>query len=128
MSVEIWKAIEGQNGYEVSSAGRVRSIDRVILRCNGRPCRRKGALLKGIPDKDGYLTAFLAGRTCHKIHRLVLSTFVENPENKRTVNHKNGDKTDNRLKNSEWMTDQENVIHAFRVLGIRGCYPRAVAV
>lgn len=48
------------------------------------------------------------------VHRLLAQTFLPNPEQKRTVNHKNGLKTDNRIKNLEWATYAENMQHAFR--------------
>lgn len=47
-----------------------------------------------------------------KLHRLVALTFMDNPENKNTINHKDGDKLNNKLSNLEWATDLENSTHA----------------
>lgn len=64
--------------------------------------------------RDGYYWVGLKGsnKRMKKVHRLVATTFLGNPDNKPVVNHKDGDKTNNCTKNLEWVTHQENTIHA----------------
>lgn len=97
---EIWLPIEGYDGlYEVSNMGRVKSLrDRY-----GKP-REK--ILSQCDNGNGYLFVRLHKdekvKNC-KVHRLVASAFIPNPNNYPTVNHNNEIKTDNRVCNLCWM-------------------------
>lgn len=114
---EIWKQIPGQDNYQVSSMGRVRTIDRMVP--NKKRNRElfyyflKGRVMK--PKlQGGYLKIHLRGDNPKHIsvHRLVALTFIPNDLNKEHVNHKNSIKTDNRVCNLEWNTPKENVNHS----------------
>ena len=63
----------------------------------------------------GYLYVSLGNKDRKAIHRLVSEAFIPNDENKPMVNHKNCDKTDNRLENLEWCTYSENNNHAYNL-------------
>lgn len=112
-----WIPISGYEGYyELSLTGRVRSLSRTIFTKKGLRSV-KGKLLSPKSNGSGYLFVVLCkkgNKACQYLHRLVARGFIPNPYNKPQVNHINGDKTDNRVVNLEWVTAQENSCHAHR--------------
>jgi len=113
MKEEIWKPIKGYEGlYEVSSWGRVRSLDRWVNKKNGLKSFHKGRIRKLNNLKNGYLVAHLV-KKCkpepYYVHRLVAQAFIENPDNLPIINHKDEVKTNNHVENLEWCTHSYNI-------------------
>lgn len=115
---EIWKPIKNYEGlYEISNLGRVRTTPRIDVfnkKCPSRPYSPKGKIMAQT-IRNGYKSISLVKdekSTNFYIHRLIGQHFIQNPQNKRTINHKNGIKTDNSIENLEWSTQRENNIHA----------------
>lgn len=117
MEREIWKPIEGyEDYYEVSSNGRVRSIDRSFCQFGNRGSffqrTYKGRILQQRKNRNGYYYVVLSKDGKHKtitVHRLVAQAFIPNPNNYHVVDHINGDKTLNAAFNLRWVTESDNV-------------------
>lgn len=109
---EIWKDIVGYEGlYQVSNLGRVKSLSKYDRLNRFHPEKMKSQVNNG----TGYLIVNLKHNGAQKmktVHRLVAEHFIQNPLGLSDVNHKDGDKTNNRIDNLEWCTHAENVKHA----------------
>lgn len=105
---EVWKDVIGYEGYyEVSSLGRVRSVDRTVTGIDGVTQHFKGHLMTQRPDGNNYLICHLrmnrTRRMIH-VHRMVAEAFIPNPDNLPQVNHKDNSRTNSRVDNLEWCT------------------------
>ena len=96
---EIWKPVVGLEGkYLISNLGNVKSLN---FARTGKEKNMKVSL-----DRYGYNYVQL-NKKKYKVHQLVAKAFIPNPEKKKTVNHINEIKTDNRVENLEWATFSE---------------------
>lgn len=113
---EKWMPITNYKGiYEVSSLGRIRSIDRNVCYNNGHVRFYRGIYLSPKIEKHGYLAVNLKNGDkgiLHRIHRLVAEAFIPNTDGKDMVNHIDGNKANNCIENLEWNSCTENNRHA----------------
>ena len=103
MGEEIWKELEENSNYFISNFGNFKN--------------KKDKLLKLNINERGYLYCNIStnGKVIKvKIHRLVAIYFIDNLENKDTVNHKDGNKLNNHYSNLEWLTRKENIQHGYK--------------
>lgn len=103
------RAVEGWDGYFVCD--------------NGDVIGKLGLKRKTTSDKDGYKRVVLQCNGIRRmpfVHRLVAKAFIDNPKNLPTVNHKDGNKTNNTVDNLEWMSFSDNVKHS-HATGLQDC-------
>jgi hypothetical protein len=113
----IWKKVKDFNNYEVSDSGQIRSIDRYITCKNGAIHHAKSRLLRPTLSGNGYLIVSLWEHNkqhTRYVHRLIAEAFLDKPNGCDVVNHINGVKTDNSIRNIEWTTYHGNNLHAYR--------------
>src|ERR1035437_617972 len=106
--IEEWRDIPSWSAYRVSNWGRVRSLDRTILR-NGRPARLTGRILRlhaplkaALPYVQISLSEPGHGKTSYYVHHLVLSAFVRPPRYGEEACHGSNGTLDNSLPNLAW--------------------------
>lgn len=102
---------------KVSDTGEIYTTDHNYKRINGRVDNRRGKCLKPKINKYGYKTIVLTKNGIRKnyaVHRLVAMAYIPNPQNKPTINHKDGNKLNNNINNLEWATHAEQKAHSIK--------------
>ena len=98
LNVEVWRSIDGYNNYAISTFGKVKNT-------------KTGKILKGFDNGHGYLQIDLyenAIKKAHKVHRLVACAFINNPDNKECVDHKDNNPQNNHISNLRFASYSEN--------------------
>jgi hypothetical protein len=108
---EIWKEFTFNNKQiQVSTYGRIKSNNRLLKGC--------------VSKQTGYIVVCISDNKVRKnelVHRLVAKCFLDNPDNKEIVNHKDQNKQNNHIDNLEWCTYSENAIHFYKMSGAYLC-------
>ena len=117
----MYKEYSKDNRYIIYDDGRIYRKPYTITAKDGRLMTYDGIWLTHKISNTGYVVVSI-NRQWKQLHRILAETFIDNPENKATVNHIDGNKTNNSLSNLEWATHKENQQHAEKnmLVGDRG--------
>ena len=114
---EIWKPISNYDGlYEISNKGQIKSVGRYIKSNHNNVRFQKEKIRKLTVNNKGYVTVRLCKNGKYKtflVHRLVAETFIPNPLGYNEINHKDEDKTNNKVDNLEWCSHDYNINYSF---------------
>lgn len=115
---EIWKDIAGYEGvYQVSNFGRIKTLAHWQVYANGDKHSYKERIRTPGIGPTGYLSIRLGSRGREAgVHRFVAETFIPRVSGKNDVNHIDGDKSNNRVDNLEWVNRKENMKHCRKIL------------
>ena len=112
-----WKEIKGYEGkYIVSNYGEVISLPRLKQNNSKKQYVEPKELSKNVSSTNGYVYVLLCNKgKCKnvRLHKLVAEAFIPNPYNLPQINHKDGNKQNNKVDNLKWCTCQENIRHAY---------------
>lgn len=114
---EIWKDIDGYEGYyQVSNYGNVRSLTRIVTKCDGSSLLVKGRIMSlGHGKNNLYLCVSLSKNCSHKhviVHRIVAAAFIGDIPDSFEINHIDGNVQNNHVSNLEIVTHQQNIDHS----------------
>lgn len=97
--IEVWKDIPGHVNYQASNLGRIKSL-------------RSGRTLKPFIKKNGYVYISLGASVRKELHYFIAVTFLGPRINKAEVNHKDFNRSNNKLENLEWVSRNQNRQHS----------------
>lgn len=120
--IEEWRDVPGYEGcYQASNLGRVRSLPRTRRKKDAwggyTTATYSGKILSPAQNRGTLYWSLALGKdNTQMLHRVIASTFCENPLNLAEVNHKDGDRSNNRAENLEWVSSSGNKFHSYREL------------